>query len=75
MLLAITFAVCSCISSATKNKSPEAQNATDSAGFVSIFDSSTLNGWEGDTAVWHVEDGAIAGEVTAASTALKANTF
>jgi len=75
MLLAIAFAVCSCNSSATENKNAEAQNATDSAGFVSIFDGSTLNGWEGDTAVWHVEDGAIVGEVTAASTPLKANTF
>jgi len=75
ILLAIAFAVCSCNSSATENKNAEAQNATDSAGFVSIFDGSTLNGWEGDTAVWHVEDGAITGEVTAASTPLKTNTF
>ena len=75
MLLAIAIVVCSCNSSATENKNAEAQNPTDSAGFVSIFDGSTLNGWEGDTAVWHVEDGAITGEVTAASTPLKTNTF
>ena len=75
MLLAIAFAICSCNSSSTGNKNAEAQNSTDSAGFVSIFDGSTLNGWEGDTAVWHVQDGAITGEVTAASRPLKANTF
>ena len=71
----LTFAICSCNSSTTENKNEEAQNATDSSGFVSIFDGSTLNGWEGDTAVWHVLDGAIVGQVTAASTPLKANTF
>ena len=71
----LAFAVCSCNSSTTENNNAETQNATDSAGFVSLFDGSTLNGWEGDTAVWHVQDGAIVGEVTAASTPLKANTF
>ena len=35
----------------------------------------TLKGWEGDTAVWHVKDGAIVGQITASSTPLKANTF
>jgi 3-keto-disaccharide hydrolase len=75
ILLAIAFAVCSCNSAASENKNAEAQNTTDSAGFISIFDGGTLNGWEGDTAVWHVEDGAITGEVTATSTPLKANTF
>jgi len=71
----LTFAICSCNSSTTESNNAEAQNSTDSTGFVSIFDGSTLNGWEGDTAVWHVQDGAIVGEVTAASTPLKANTF
>ena len=75
ILLAIAFAVCSCNSSTTESNNAEAQNSTDSTGFVSIFDGSTLNGWEGDTAVWHVQDGAIVGEITAASTPLKANTF
>lgn len=49
--------------------------SADSAGFVSIFDGTTLNGWEGDTAVWRVEDSAIVGEVTATSTPLQHNTF
>ncbi len=51
------------------------ETSKDSSGLVSIFDGTTLKGWEGDTAVWHTIDGAIVGEVTAASTPLKANTF
>lgn len=65
----------SCQSSQIHN-ADEAKAATqDSAGFVSMFDGKTLTGWEGDTAVWHVEDGAIVGKITASSTPLKANTF
>ena len=30
-------------------------------GFVSIFDGKTLNGWEGDSAYWRVENGSIVG--------------
>lgn len=45
-------------------------------GFESIFDGKTLNGWKGDTAYWHVEDGAIVGQETAETAPLlKANTF
>ncbi len=75
-ILTITFIVGGCGSANTNNNTESTeQGSTDSAGFISIFDGSTLNGWEGDTAVWHVEDGAITGEVTAASKPLKANTF
>ena len=31
---------------------------------LSLFDGTTLNGWEGDTAFWSVQDGAITGEST-----------
>lgn len=31
----------------------------DDSGFVSLFDGKTLKGWDGDTAVWSVRDGAI----------------
>jgi hypothetical protein len=44
------------------------------AGFVSIFDGKTLNGWDGDPRYWRVEDGAIVGEVTP-ETLLKQNNF
>jgi len=46
----------------------------DESGFVSIFDGSSLNGWEGDPVYWRVENGAIVGEVTP-ETILKRNSF
>jgi Domain of Unknown Function (DUF1080) len=33
----------------------------DHAGYVSIFDGQSLKNWDGDPAVWHVENGAIVG--------------
>ncbi|MFA7472520.1 MAG: DUF1080 domain-containing protein [Spirosomataceae bacterium] len=46
--------------------SPQQKNeeADDSDGFVEIFDGQTLNGWEGDTDYWRVEDGILIGEIT-----------
>lgn len=43
-------------------------------GFLSIFDGKSLEGWEGDTSVWKVENGLIVGELTPESD-LKNNTF
>ena len=34
------------------------------AGFTQMFDGATLAGWNGDPAIWHVENGAIVGEST-----------
>ncbi len=48
--------------------------AGDESGFVSIFDGKSLNGWEGDSVYWHVEDGKIVGVVTP-ETLLKRNSF
>lgn len=61
----------------TSDANQVVQNETtqDSSGFVSLFDGASLKGWEGDTAVWHVKDGVIVGEITASSTPLKTNTF
>jgi 3-keto-disaccharide hydrolase len=36
----------------------------DNTGFVPIFDGKTLNGWDGDTTFWRVENGEIIGETT-----------
>lgn len=44
------------------------------AGFVPIFDGRTLDGWDGDTRYWRVEDGVLVGEITPA-TIVKRNTF
>lgn len=41
---------------------PEPINFDDHDGWTQIFDGKTLNDWDGDTDVWHVEDGAIVGE-------------
>lgn len=51
---------------------PLAQNKNDR--FVSIFDGKTLNGWEGDSQYWRVENGNIVGEITP-DKLLKSNTF
>ena len=52
---------------------PEAL-AGDEPGFTQIFDGKTLTGWEGNTAYWRVENGALVGEITPA-TVIKSNTF
>lgn len=43
-------------------------------GFVPIFNGTSLEGWEGDSRYWRVENGEIVGEVTPA-TLLKQNNF
>lgn len=43
-------------------------------GFKKIFNGKNLNGWEGDSLYWRVEDGSIVGEITA-DKLLKRNTF
>jgi Domain of Unknown Function (DUF1080) len=46
----------------------------DTTGFTSIFDGATLNGWDGDTRFWRVENGVITGESTPANP-VKENSF
>jgi hypothetical protein len=46
----------------------------DDAGFVSIFDGTSLTGWDGDTTFWRVENGEIVGETTPEKVA-KTNSF
>lgn len=46
----------------------------DEAGFSSIFNGKSLDGWEGDPAYWRVENGSLVGEITPA-TVVKSNTF
>jgi hypothetical protein len=43
---------------------PEPIDFQDHTGYVQIFDGTTLKNWDGDPAIWHVEDGAIVGEST-----------
>jgi len=37
-------------------------NFNDHTGWTQLFDGTSLKGWEGDSNVWHVADGAIVGE-------------
>ncbi len=46
----------------------------DRTGFEAIFDGTSLKGWDGDSAFWRVEDGAIVGQSTPEN-AVKQNTF
>ena len=48
--------------------------AAGDAGFRSIFNATSLAGWEGDPKYWRVENGAIVGE-TSSGTLLFSNTF
>jgi Domain of Unknown Function (DUF1080) len=73
-LLSACLVFSSCNSSNT-NEDAQKEVAQDSPGFESLFDGTSLKGWDGDTAVWHVQDGAIVGAVTASSAPLKTNTF
>jgi hypothetical protein len=41
---------------------PEPIDFDDHEGWTQIFDGKTLNGWDGPSDVWHVENGAIVGE-------------
>jgi hypothetical protein len=43
---------------------PDPIDFADHSGYVQIFDGSSLSNWDGDPAVWHLEDGAIVGEST-----------
>ena len=53
---AITLAV-----TADRGSAAAAQAKPDAAGFVSLFDGKTLNGWRGDPRYWSVQDGALTG--------------
>ena len=49
---------------ATASTTAPAASTTAEEGFVTIFDGKTLDGWEGDTAYWRVENGILLGEIT-----------
>jgi hypothetical protein len=53
---------------------PEPLVAGDHAGFESIFDGTSLKGWDGDPTFWRAENGEIIGESTAAKPVTQ-NTF
>lgn len=74
-IISLAISVTSCQSDTAQHSEDQIQqDASGGDGFKNIFDGKTLDGWEGDTTVWRVEDGNIVGEVTAEKP-LKANTF
>jgi len=56
------------------NFNTQGQGSSSGKGFVQIFDGKTLNGWEGDSTYWKVENGNLVGQITPA-TLLKTNSF
>ncbi len=46
----------------------------DAPGFRSIFDGKSLDGWEGDSKYWRIDNGIMTGEITP-ETIIKSNTF
>lgn len=65
------FASISCTDSHSASQE-NSEKETD--GFVEIFNGENLDGWEGDTTYWSVQDGNLVGEITPA-TLLKTNSF
>src|SRR5262249_50294811 len=43
---------------------PDPADFTDHDGYISLFDGVSLKGWDGNPAIWRVENGAIVGEST-----------
>jgi hypothetical protein len=59
---------------AAQQQTQPVKDASDEAGFVSIFDGKSLDGWEGDPKFWRVENGALVGEI-APGHEIRENTF
>jgi hypothetical protein len=72
-LVVATIVLCSAYLFAQQQTQPQT-GVDDNAGFDSIFDGKTLNGWEGDTKYWRVENGALVGEITPGNE-IRQNTF
>lgn len=77
VLLLMVFAAAIAFYSCTSGMAAPIANTgsgADKDGFRPLFDGKTLKGWEGDTAIWKMQDGIVVGQAVAPLT-LKANTF
>src|SRR5262245_12385793 len=63
-LLALCLAVAMQRTGPMRFTEPDPLDLDDHAGYVSLFDGKTLDGWAGNPKFWRVEDGAIVGEST-----------
>ncbi len=68
-----TCLVASGCNSANSSNEPGEKDTADE--FIQLFNGKTLEGWEGDTAYWKVENGVVIGELSESSTPLEKNTF
>ncbi|MBF9255090.1 DUF1080 domain-containing protein [Pontibacter sp. 172403-2] len=78
VLLALMVGSCNSSNKSNPEEDSSAQVkdiSDEDSDFVQIFDGKTLEGWEGDTTYWKVENGSLVGEVTPATPPLKHNTF
>lgn len=46
------------------NPQENSGNSSDSTGYITLFDGTSLAGWRGDTTLWRAEGGALVGEIT-----------
>ncbi len=63
-----------CAAAAVAQRPMPTPISDDTTGFTQIFDGKTLEGWDGDPALWSVRDGVIVGE-TKADNPLQRNSF
>lgn len=70
----ILIASLGCSTNSTKEGNIEIIEVDENDGFIAIFDGQSLDGWEGDSVYWRVENGLLIGEITP-ETILKNNTF
>lgn len=75
VLLMVTMLTACAQSSTDKEKDITKSEEQSDNGFVNIFDGKTLDGWEGDSAYWRVEEGMLIGERKASDEPLERNTF
>jgi 3-keto-disaccharide hydrolase len=64
MLQGVTFTAQQPAGGAPRFKEPDPIDFSAHTGFMQIFDGATLKGWDGNPAVWRVENGALVGEST-----------
>ncbi|MEP7259399.1 MAG: DUF1080 domain-containing protein [Flavitalea sp.] len=65
---------CNMPNKTTKSEEAKEVVANNDDGYKPMFDGNTLNGWDGDTTYWRMENGILVGETTP-STLLTVNTF
>ncbi len=73
LFLSMLGGIITCKDKANK-KVPESEGTFQNDGFTSIFDGTSLKGWQYDSIYWRAEKGSLVGEVKP-ETPLKSNTF